>query len=74
MASKTVDSRIHPLMTIGIMKHLPLRKSSRLYGTRDRLSVVMHRRSLSNDGTSTRGVCANMRPNENVRVGISYIL
>jgi hypothetical protein len=56
MASKTVDSRIHPLMTISIMKHLPLRKSSRLCGTHDRLSVAMHRRSLSNDGTSARGV------------------
>jgi hypothetical protein len=59
---------------IGIIEHLPLRKSSRLCDTLERLSVAMHMRNLSNDATFTRGICVRTRPKEDVRVGISCAL
>jgi hypothetical protein len=71
MNSNGVVSCFHPLMMTRTMEHLPLRKSSILSGTQERLSVATQSLNLSNDITSTRDVWASTNLNDKVKVGIS---
>jgi hypothetical protein len=61
----------HPLMMTGMSEQQSLRKSSRLCGTRERLSVAMESCNLLKEDTSASGVWASTNPNDEARIDIS---